>query len=1083
MSTEAPPGPDGHGRMDLYIDDTCIEFKKEILRNGIPIPENITQLDGYLEDLLKAGSGVRSGILTDGIHYFLRRVGEERLPKLHQTALSTFDHADQAPCLREYLYGTISAPAENVSPTAENLERLFGSNSDVFWAGNLSNSSHRNCYTGLSLLSEGNVQLKLTESQEEAVKYNGRNLQLIACAGSGKTEVVAQRVAHLLTKKGEGRLEPRNIVAFTFTEKAAAELKERIMQRTRAAAGLDIIGMVEMYVGTIHGFCQDLLQNEVPEYRKYAVLDSIRQILYVNRNSQRTGLTTSKNLEGESLIRWRDTGQYLTALAMLREDEVNRHKLDDCSVAQGLDKYRSQLSDDSFFDFTSMLENAVSELETNDTLRTQISERVKYVVVDEYQDVNPIQERLVKLLHDLGAGLCVVGDDDQTIYQWRGSWVENILKFKENYPHVNQIRLEENFRSSEGVIDAARRFIGKVSPRLEKEMKFADAQTYENGDIVALQFNSPQEEAKYIAESIKSLRGVAFTEGNEERGLSWSDMAVLLRSVRGSGVVITDALKGANIPFVVKGLANLFETYEAHAARSLFHYITGETVRAYGMYSVESEVAPDLPALRRAWERAALGLTKRNLTRALKYVKEVHDKLVDGPSGDSPSIQRVFLTFLELAEVREETVPDGMGQVVLFNLGRFSKVIADWEAIYYNSNPFESFQGFANFLYNQADGEYGEGAEDNDYLVPDAVQIMTVHQAKGREWPAVFLPALVKDRFPPRPRTNSIWKLIPADAIENSQRYDGSTEDERRLFYVAMTRSKKFLHMTYGPRSKGNWYRRESDFWSDVLVSKWVKRRKPDYTNRMRLPPQPPASVSNIEFSFSDLKYMFECAYQFKLHVLYGFNSPIVPPFGYGKSLHDALAEVHQRSMRGESVHVDDVPGLVERHLYVPYANDQLREQLKNAAHRDIANYIHDNADNFQHIEFSEQAVEIHLDDGVSIKGRIDLVRRTDKDETTIVDLKSNDRSQEAEVTDIQLHTYALGYRELTGRNADFVEVYELAERNAKPRSVDDEFISDVRREAQNAATALREMRLEPAPEVEICRRCDFSSICSARRI
>ena len=137
MSTEAPPGPDGHGRMDLYIHNTCIEFKKEILRNGIPIPENITQLDGYLEDLLKAGSGVRNGILTDGIHYFLRRVGEERLPIPHQTALSTFDQADQAPRLREYLYGTISAPAENVSPTAENLERLFGSNSDVFRAGNL----------------------------------------------------------------------------------------------------------------------------------------------------------------------------------------------------------------------------------------------------------------------------------------------------------------------------------------------------------------------------------------------------------------------------------------------------------------------------------------------------------------------------------------------------------------------------------------------------------------------------------------------------------------------------------------------------------------------------------------------------------------------------------------------------------------------------------------------------------------------------------------------------------------------------------------------------------------------------------
>ena len=922
--------------------------------------------------------------------------------------------------------------------------------------------------------------MKLTTAQKEAVKYSGRNLQLIACAGSGKTEVVAQRVAHLLTGEGKGRLEPRNIVAFTFTDKAAAELKERIVQRTRDAADGTITGMAEMYVGTIHGFCQELLQNEVPEYLKYDVLDSVRQALYINRNSRLTGLTTSKGLDGQYLVRWRDTDQYISALAALREDGAAGGALDGCSVAEGLDKYRNQLGQDSYFDFPSMLENAVSELDANETLRDRIAERVKYVFVDEYQDVNPIQERLVRLLHDLGAGLCVVGDDDQTIYQWRGSWVENIVKFEERYPGVKQIRLEENFRSSEGVIDPARRFISKVNPRLEKAMKFADAQPYESGDVVALHFASPDEEAKYVAETIKALRGVAFDDGNGERGLSWSDMAVLLRSVSGSGAIITEAMKEADIPFVVKGLDNLFDTAEAGAARSLFHYIAGETIRVYEMYRSEVKEPPTMQELRQLWENARLGIGKRNLDHALRYVKEVHDGLIADDGISQPTIQRVFLEFLKRAELREEKVPGDHGQVSLFNLGRFSEVITDWESINFRSKPIESFQGFAGFLYNQAEGEYSEGAEDSDYLVPDAVQVMTVHQAKGREWPAVFLPALVKDRFPPRPRPNSIWKLIPPAAIENSERYDGSIDDERRLFYVAMTRSKKFLHMTYGPRSSGSWYRSKSVFWDDVLASKWVKRRKPDYTKRKRLTPQPRSSVSNIEFSFSDLKYLFECPYQFKLRVLYGFNSPIVPPFGYGKSLHDALAEVHRRSMRGEPVSVDDVPELVERHLRAPYASDSLREQLKQAAHRDIANYIVDNTDKFQHIEFSEQTVAIHLDDGVTIKGRIDLVRRTDTDETTIVDLKSNERAQLDDVTETQLHTYALGYKELTGRDADYVETYELAERHPIPRAVDEEFIDDVRRHTQEAATALREMHLEPVPVARICQHCDFSSLCSA---
>ena len=919
--------------------------------------------------------------------------------------------------------------------------------------------------------------MNLTSAQEQAVKYSGRNLQLIACAGSGKTEVVARRVAHLLTMADSGRLEPRNVVAFTFTEKAAAELKERIMQRTKEAAGEDISGMAEMYVGTIHGFCQELLQTAVPTYLKYEVLDPVRQALFVDRYCVQTGLTTSSTLNGRSLNRWTDTGKYLSALAVLREDDVDKGKLEGCSVGEGLEKYRARIKEASYFDFSAMLEIAVAELTSDAALRDRIAQRVKYVVVDEYQDVNPVQERLVRLLHDLGASLCVVGDDDQTIYQWRGSSVENILEFQNRYPDVQQIRLEENFRSSSGVIETARSFVEKVEHRLPKAMESANAQPYERGDVVALSFGSPEEEARYIADTIKSLHGIAFDDGDGdgdgERGLSWSDMAVLLRSVKNNGAVITEALKEAKIPFVVTGLDNLFETDEARAARDLFYFISGETF--------DSKVV-DASALRRSWEQARLGFTKRNLGEALLYVEKVRDDLVSDSDEDHPSIQRVFLRFLELAVLREEKVPDNRGEVVLFNLGKFSEVITDWESIHFRSNPIDSFQAFARFLYYQADGSYNQGSEDIDYMVPDAVQVMTVHQAKGREWPAVFIPALLRNRFPSITRKSEVWRLIPSEAIADSGRYDGSRDDERRLFYVAMTRSKKFLHMTWAPIMENQLYRQKSAFWDDVLESRSVRRRRPDYTNRAHTVATPRATVANVEFSFTDLKYLFECPYQFKLRVLYGFNNPLVPPMGYGKSLHDTLAEVHYRAMRGESVSEDDVPELVDRHLRIPYASPGLVARLEEAACRDITNYIRDNAENFKHIEFSEQNVEVHLDDGVSIRGRIDLVRRTDTGETTIVDLKSNERSQQEDVTELQLHTYVLGYQELTGRNADKVETYELQERNAKRRWVDEEFIDDVRSKTGEAASALREMRLDPTPVAAKCRQCDFSMLCGASR-
>ena len=235
-------------------------------------------------------------------------------------------------------------------------------------------------------------------------------------------------------------------------------------------------------------------------------------------------------------------------------------------------------------------------------------------------------------------------------------------------------------------------------------------------------------------------------------------------------------------------------------------------------------------------------------------------------------------------------------------------------------------------------------------------------------------------------------------------------------------------------------------------------------------------------FSFSDLKYFFECPFQFKLRVLYGFNVPIHEALGYGKSLHDALAEVHARAIRGDIADDAEIPCLVETHLHAPYAYPALREQLEAGAKRVLRDYLKDNADLFDKIEFSEKSIEINLGRGVSVVGRVDLVRRIDTGEITIVDLKSSGRTQAEEVTETQLHVYALGYQELTGRPADYVEIYELDERKRKPRSVDDEFIADVRSEVHRAASCLRTTDLQPAPAPRRCVACDYRGMCTAGR-
>jgi DNA helicase-2/ATP-dependent DNA helicase PcrA len=612
--------------------------------------------------------------------------------------------------------------------------------------------------------------MKFTDRQQQAINHLDGNLQLIACAGSGKTEVLAQRVVTLLTpnKDGGGGCTPANIIAFTYTDKAAGELKDRIHDRCREKLG-EVIGLAEMYIGTIHGFCLDLLKSEVPKYMKYEVLNEVQQVLFVDRYSKLSGLTQSSTLDGKQLKRFVDTPTYVAALSILREDVVtDASKLVGCSVAGNLGLYENLLHGKGYLDYSGILKEAVAVLEHKTGLREHLKARIRHLIVDEYQDVNPVQEAVIATLHGLGASVCVVGDDDQTLYQWRGSDVDNILSFPARYPGVTPVPLEENFRSSEGVVAVASQFIKRVVRRLPKEMKATTAQEFAAGDIVALPFGTPEEEAVYIAQTCRALLGVSVREDDGVRGISWSDIAVLLRSVRRDGAIITDALAAAGVPYVITGMDNLFTKPEAEAARQLFYFLAGRI---------------DAKSLTVAWENADLRISKQALVEAVANATKARDGMAKADVGQFQvyNLQRQFMAFLEAAALREEQVPAERGEVVFYNLGKFSQAISDFESIHFHSKPVDKYDSFAKFLEFQAEHAYPEGWQDSGYVTPDAVQIMTVHQAKGLQWPAVFVPQLVRNRFPSKGGGGrSPWHLLPAEAFENAQRYKGGIEDERR---------------------------------------------------------------------------------------------------------------------------------------------------------------------------------------------------------------------------------------------------------------------------------------------------------------
>ena len=207
--------------------------------------------------------------------------------------------------------------------------------------------------------------MELTEKQQEAISHRAGNLQLIACAGSGKTEVVAQHIVQLLTPagKGGGGLVPENIIAFTFTEKAASELKQRVADRCLESLP-GIVGMAEMYIGTIHGYCLELLRTEVPQFLKYDILNEVQQVLFVDRNSARSGLTATSTLNGRRLRRYIDTRIYIEALSLLRESEIDQPLIEGADIGVGLNAYSELLNEKTFLTTRRSCKRPLSPSET-----------------------------------------------------------------------------------------------------------------------------------------------------------------------------------------------------------------------------------------------------------------------------------------------------------------------------------------------------------------------------------------------------------------------------------------------------------------------------------------------------------------------------------------------------------------------------------------------------------------------------------------------------------------------------------------------------------------------------------------------
>lgn len=622
--------------------------------------------------------------------------------------------------------------------------------------------------------------MQLTKQQQEAVNELDANLQLIACAGAGKTSVITKRIVNIL-KTGKAR--NSQIVAFTFTNKAAESLKDRIRDEAAANGIQDTEGM---FIGTIHKFCKELLTRYCDDFAETVLLNTVQSHLFIQRFSkycglEKTGLKT--NIYDIRLFTDCISKMAENASDMGRWEKEKRDAFDD---------YRNCLRSHKFIDFTSLILRAIEEIKGNDNVQKYIRS-VRYLIVDEYQDVDDLQEELISLFAAAGSNICVVGDDDQTIYQFRGSNAENMIGFSKRYRNVKTLRLDYNFRSGKGVIDLADKVITINRNRLPKEMKCAEINSGMRCDIRAIR--SDESQYKSIARKVEEIH---------QNGLPYSEIAVLCRKGKFIDPVCYE-LESRGIPCATNNADSFFSS--VYFNKFLF---------TLGM--IGNERGLDKGSLYSCWENY---ISREDFGDAFKKLR----RCTRGGSNTFLPLGKVLETFLEDVHFLEETASDYDLRVASFN--GIQIILEDFDQIYGDYNITARADRTVKFLKTCGEEEYGnQSFIEKD--TADSVQVLTVHKAKGLEFDTVIIPDMEQGNFPVgKMGGRSVWSILGNSFSSVREKYDSDIEDERKLFYVAVTRAKKNIYFYYDLTKKNI-----SQFLREASKSDFLKIDKLDFADK-----------------------------------------------------------------------------------------------------------------------------------------------------------------------------------------------------------------------------------------------------------
>ena len=901
----------------------------------------------------------------------------------------------------------------------------------------------------------------LTGDAAAAVAHRGGHLQIIASAGSGKTETVSQRIATLVA---EGT-EPGEIVAFTFTEKAAEELKSRIRARVQAFAGdaaADKLG--NMYVGTIHGFCFQLLTKYVGKYESYDVMDENQLAAFVQRQST---LLKVKDLDPDGR-QFKGISKFRENLDVIENEMLGTEVLPD-NLKFSVEKFYSLMDEYRLLTFGQQIAKAVEALQ-DPYVHAKVAKDIKHLIVDEYQDVNPAQEKLIELLAkpNGSADLVVVGDDDQAIYQWRGSTVENITTFAARYKDVTQFQLLANRRSRPPIVEAADNFAKSISNRLSKEMSAAREHNGPALDIIS-DYDTEEMEAIELAQSIKKLVSLGF---------EYRKIAVLVRG-RSAYPAIMKAFEQFGIPVQPGGRTGLFDQPDADFLGRCFCWMVDFEWKKRFEFTREKVTLHDLEIL----AKGIYDLDSKSWKKIEKYL-EVMKASVGIDSRKISFVTNVY-ELTALLGVADWDVKDVVLASRLGTIARFQGFIADYESVQKRSrqnieNEQEQigasdqkdyyFKNLASLMINVAVDNYLD-FEGEDDVKTNSVELMTVHASKGLEWDAVFLPSLTKKRFPSsRSGTSKDW-LVPTELFDRL-RYEGSDSDERRLFYVAMTRAREWLSLSAHVKvKKGN-----------VQPSPYIQHVEAEYNEKLGYPKQwtlvgREIDEQDLQISYSEISAYLECGHSYWLRNLIGFPPAIIEEIGYGKAIHHLMRVIaEQTTERGKPLKPIDIDRILATDFFLPFANKAIASRFRESARKLVLKYMKDHSADMSRVWEVERPFELALP-GVVVFGRADVIldkHEGKPDSLAIVDYKTNTEGREL---DLQLQIYTIaGQRE--GLDVQGAFIHDLGSANREAVDTSPVALQSAIDVVTGAAQGIKERKFDAQPSVPKCGRCDVRAIC-----